>query len=164
LKFADMFLQQLDREITSTRRLLEQVPEGKNDWKPHPKSMPLGYLSYLVAVMPSWIASIVERDFLDLSAGGAPQPSSSNRELLKVFDDSIASARRALEKADEEVFMKTWQLRVGGKVVDEKARHATIAETFSHLAHHRGQLTVYLRLNDRPLPSIYGPTADEKWS
>lgn len=164
VSFAQSFLQQLERETTSTRRLLEQVPDGKSEWKPHPKSMPLGYLSFLVAVMPSWIASILERDFLDLAQGGAAQQRGSSRELVKIFDDSVAAARRALENASDEVFPKMWQLRVDGRVVDEKTRHAMIAETFSHLAHHRGQLTVYLRLNDRPLPSIYGPTADETWS
>ena len=164
LKFADAFLQQLEREASSTRRLFEQVPEGKSDWKPHPKSMPLGYLSFLVAIMPSWIASIIEREFLDLAAGGAPPQPSSSRELVKLFDDSVGAAQRALERANDEIFMQPWQLRVAGKVVEEKTRYATIADTFSHFAHHRGQLTVYLRLNDRPLPSIYGPTADEQWS
>src|SRR5688500_17701744 len=159
MRFAEIFLQQLGRETTSTRRLLEQVPDGKSDWKPHPKSMPLGYLSFLVAIMPSWIASIIERDFLDLAAGGASQQPSSSAELIELFENSVATARRALENTNEEVFTKTWQLRVGGKVVDEKTRHAMIEETFTHFAHHRGQLTVYLRLNDRSLPSIYGPTA-----
>jgi uncharacterized damage-inducible protein DinB len=163
MKLADLFLQQLDRETTSTRRLLDQVPEGKSEWKPHPKSMPLGYLTTLVATMPSWIASIVEREFLDLGSGGAPQQPSTSRELIQLFDKSVAAARKALESATDELLMQSWQLRVGGRVVDEKARHAMIAETFSHFAHHRGQLTVYLRINDRTLPSIYGPTADEKW-
>jgi uncharacterized damage-inducible protein DinB len=163
VKLADLFLQQLDRETRSTRRLLDQVPEGKSDWKPHPKSMPLGYLTTLVAIMPSWIASIVEREFLDLGAGGAPSQPSTSRELIEVFDKSVAAARKALETATDELLMQSWQLRVGGRVVEEKARHAMITDTFSHFAHHRGQLTVYLRLNERPLPSIYGPSADEKW-
>ena len=163
MKLADLFLQQLDRETKSTRRLLEQVPEGKSEWKPHPKSMPLGYLTTLVAIMPSWIASIVEREFLDLGSGGAPQQPSNSRELIQAFEKSVAAARKALQSATDELLMKSWQLRVGGRVVEEKARHAMISDTFSHFAHHRGQLTVYLRLNERPLPSIYGPTADEKW-
>jgi uncharacterized damage-inducible protein DinB len=163
MRLPDLYLQQLERETRSTRRLLDQVPEGKSDWKPHPKSMPLGYLTTLVAIMPSWIASIVEREFLDLSAGAAPQQPSNSHELVQVFDKSVAAARKALQTATDELLMKSWQLRVGGRVVEEKARHAMIEDTFSHFAHHRGQLTVYLRLNDRSLPSIYGPTADEKW-
>ncbi|HEU4521592.1 MAG TPA: DinB family protein [Thermoanaerobaculia bacterium] len=163
MKLASLFLEQLDRETASTRRALQQVPEGVADWKPHEKSMPLGYLATLVATMPSWIAMIVDREFLDLAQGAQPKAPSSNRELVKIFDDSVAAARRALEDASDEHLAKPWQLRVAGKVVDEKSRYATIADTFGHIAHHRGQLTVYLRLNDRPVPSIYGPTADEKW-
>ena len=164
MKLGDAFLEQLDRETPITRRALEQVPEGKGDWKPHPKSTALGYLSTLVAIMPAWIASIVDRDYLDLAAGGTPTEPSTNRELVRLFEESVAAGRRALEHATDEDLMKSWQLRVGGQVVDEKPRYATIAETFSHLAHHRGQLTVYLRLSDRRVPSIYGPTADEAWS
>lgn len=164
MKLADFFIEQLGRETASTRRALERVPLDKPDWKPHDKSMPLGYLAVLVATVPSWIASIVEREYLDLAQGGAPKQPRNPGELVKIFDDSIAAARRALQNASDEHLGRPWQLRVGGKVVDEKPRYATIAETFNHFAHHRGQLTVYLRLNDRPVPSIYGPTADEKWS
>ena len=163
MKLADAFVAQLDREVAGTRRALEAVPEGKGDWKPHPKSMPLGYLSILIATMPSWIASMVDREYLDLAEGGAPPQPGSNRDLVKLFDDSVAAGRKALARASDEHLMKPWQLRVGGKVVDEKPRHQMITDTFSHLAHHRGQLTVYLRLNDKAVPSIYGPTADESW-
>lgn len=163
MKLIDAFVAQLDREAPITRRALQQVPEGADQWKPHPKSMELGYLSTLVAVMPSWLAMIVEREFLDLAEGEKPAAPSSNRELVALFDQSVEAARRALASTTDEQLMKPWQLRVAGKVMEEKPRYATIADTFSHLAHHRGQLTVYLRLNDKPVPSIYGPTADEKW-
>ena len=159
----ELFIAQLDRETANTRRALERVPEGKADWKPHAKSMPLGYLSTLVASMPSWIATMVERDNLDIGAGGAPSAPKNNRELVELFDKSIASARRALSSTNDAHLMKPWQLIVSGRVVDEKPRYAMIGDTFTHLAHHRGQLTVYLRLNDRAVPSIYGPTADESW-
>lgn len=157
-----MLLAQLEREIGATRKVIERVPEGKPDWKPHPKSMPMGYLTFLVAVMFGWIAAIVERDELDL-AGGAKTPAATGAERLALFDKSVADARRALSSTTDEHLMKPWQLLVGGKVVDEKARYVMISDTFSHMAHHRGQLSVYLRLNERPVPSIYGPTADEGW-
>lgn len=160
MQLAALLLAQLEREAPTTRKALERVPEGRNDFKPHEKSMQLGYLSFLVASMFNWIAMIVEREFLDLGGGGAPP---ATPDLLAVFDESYEKARRALSNTNDEHLLETWQLRVNGNVVDEKPRHIMIADTISHLAHHRGQLTVYLRLNDQPVPSIYGPTADEKW-
>lgn len=162
MTIAELLLAQLDRETASTRKTLERVPEGQTEWKPHPKSMPLGYLASLVASMFGWIAMMLSTDHLDLAGGGGPS-ANGTQELLALFDKSVADARRALQAASDEELMKPWQLRVHGKVVDEKPRHVMIADTFTHLAHHRGQLTVYLRLNDRPVPSIYGPTADEGW-
>ena len=163
MRLSELFLGQLERETASTRRALERVPEGKPGWKPHPKSMELGYLSSLVASMPSWIASMVERDFLDLAAGSRPANPSTAADLVALFDRSVDAARKALAGATDEHLLKPWQLRMGSTVLDEKPRHMMIADTFTHLAHHRGQLTVYLRLNDKPVPSIYGPTADESW-
>ena len=162
MNVAELLLAQLERETDATRRPLERVPEGKPDWKPHPKSMPLGYLSTLVATMFGWIASIVESEYLDLAGERGPSPSTTS-ERLALFDQSVEKARRALGATSDEHLTGLWQLRVNGKVVDEKPRHVMITDTFSHLAHHRGQLTVYLRLNDQPIPSIYGPTADEGW-
>lgn len=162
MKLKDMLLAQLEREIDSTRKAVERVPEGKPDWKPHPKSMPLGYLSTLVASMFGWMATMVDSEFLDLAAGSAPS-TSTNEERLALFDKSVADARRALSNTTDEHLMKPWQLRMGEKVLDEKPRYIMITDTFSHLAHHRGQLSVYLRLNEQPVPSIYGPTADEGW-
>lgn len=162
MNVTDLLLAQLDREIDATRKMVERVPEGKDDWKPHPKSMAMGYLTSLVAGMFGWIAMIIESDHLDLGGGGQAPPSTS-AERLAAFDAAVAKARQALSNTDDDHLMKPWQLRAGGNVVDEKPRHIMIADTFSHLAHHRGQLTVYLRLNDRPIPSIYGPTADEGW-
>jgi uncharacterized damage-inducible protein DinB len=163
MAIAEMLLAQLEREIDATRKTLERVPDGKPDWKPHPKSMPMGYLSSLVATMFGWIATMIEKDHLDLAAGGGGPSASTGTERLDLFDRSVADARRALSGTTDEHLMKPWQLQVGGRVVDEKPRHIMIVDTFSHLAHHRGQLTVYLRLNDQAIPSIYGPTADESW-
>jgi len=162
MKLTEILLAQLEREVDATRKTVERVPEGKADWKPHPKSMELGYLSTLVATMFGWMATMIESDHLDLAAGGGSKPL-TGAERLALFDKSVADARRALSNTTVEHLLKPWQLRMGETVLDEKPRHIMITDTFSHLAHHRGQLTVYLRLNDQPVPSIYGPTADEGW-
>jgi uncharacterized damage-inducible protein DinB len=163
MQMTQVLLDQLEREVAATRKAVERVPEGKADWKPHPKSMALGYLSALVASMFGWIAAIVDSEYLDLGGGGTGAAAETRADRLALFDKSVADARRALANTTEEHLMQPWQLRVGGKVVDEKPRYMMIADTISHLAHHRGQLAVYLRLNDQPVPSIYGPTADEGW-
>ena len=163
MKIAEVLLAQLERETPTTRKALERVPDGDPDWKPHPKSMPMGYLSLLVGTMFGWIATMVDHDHLDLAAGDKPSPPSTGAERLAAFDKSVAEARRALSNTTDDHLMQPWQLRMGDQVLDEKPRYIMITDTFSHLAHHRGQLTVYLRLNDKPVPSIYGPTADEGW-
>jgi len=163
MKMTELFLAQLEREAPITRKAVERVPEERNDWKPHPRSMLFGYLAALVASMPSWIAMAIERDELDLGAGGAQSAVATSRELLEVFDKSAASARRALSSTNDEHLMTPWVLRHGQRVLSRQPRYVVVGDVFTHLAHHRGQLTVYLRLNDRPVPSIYGPTADEPW-
>ncbi|HET8774491.1 MAG TPA: DinB family protein [Thermoanaerobaculia bacterium] len=162
MKINEYLLAQLEREVASTRKAIERAPEGMDDWKPHPKSMPLGYLTVLVATMFGWIATMVDQDFLDLGSGEAPS-ASTGAERLAIFDKSVADARRALSETTDEHLAKPWQLRVNGNVVQEQPRYIMIADTFCHLAHHRGQLGIYLRLNEKPVPSAYGPTADESW-
>lgn len=161
----ELLLAELDREAAGTRRALERVPEGRNDWKPHEKSMPLGYLAGLVATMLSWVVSIATRAELDLASPGefGTGAFSTNRELLEAFDKAVAQAREALASADDDHLTGTsWRLLFQGNVVMEQPRYVAIRDSvFNHLAHHRGQLTVYLRLNDVPVPSLYGPTADE---
>ncbi len=161
----EQFLAQLDAEAIRTRRAIENAPDDRDDWKPHDKSMPLGRLTMLVAGMPAWIEMIVRDDQLDLSPPGGsgynPPPMRTRSERLKALDDNVAKARRALAGTSEEHLMKPWRLLVAGKVVSEDARHAVIRDTFMHLAHHRGQLTVYLRMNGSPVPAIYGPSADD---
>src|SRR5262245_12880475 len=165
MKLTDLFLAQLTDEAERTRHALARVPEGRDDWKPHEKSMPLGYLSMLVARMPSWIALIAKRDNLDLKpAGGSnidQRPLRTPAELVKAMDDGVAEAAAALTSVDDDHLMKPWQLLVAGKVVNESPRYVVLRDTFTHLAHHRGQLTVYLRLNEVPVPAIYGPSADD---
>jgi uncharacterized damage-inducible protein DinB len=166
VKMTDFFLAQLEREAVGTRRALERVPEGRPDWKPHEKSMPLGYLSTLVASMPSWIAMQVTQDELDLNPPGGsgfkPPATDTNQKLLHEFEESVAAARAALVNTNDEHLATPWRLLVAGQVVMENLRYIVLADTFTHLAHHRGQLTVYLRLNDVPVPAIYGPSADDQ--
>jgi uncharacterized damage-inducible protein DinB len=156
----------LEREAPVSRRVLERVPEGKPDWKPHEKSMAMGYLATLVATMPDWVAMMIHQESLDLKppAGGGYKPpaTTTNRELLAAADAAVAKAREALRSTNDEFLATRWQLLVGGHVVSETPRHVAIADTFTHLAHHRGQLTVYLRLNEAKVPSIYGPSADDR--
>ena len=164
MRLTDLFLAQLDSEAGRTRRALEAVPEGRDDWKPHEKSMPLGRLAGLIARMPSWISMILEKDDLDLKPSGGnfdQRPLRTVSELVAAHDEGVAQARQALERATEEHLLKPWRLLVAGKVVSQDPRHVVLRDTFMHLSHHRGQLTVYLRLNGAPVPAIYGPTADD---
>jgi uncharacterized damage-inducible protein DinB len=161
----ELFVAELDREAARTRRALENVPAGRDDWKPHPKSMPLARLAGLVASMPSWVTLIIEQDELDLTpppAGGQYQQPATD-QLVATHDAHVAKARESLSKINDEFLLTTnWRLRAGGQVVMNEPRHIVLRDTINHLAHHRGQLTVYLRLNDRTVPSIYGPSADDQ--
>jgi uncharacterized damage-inducible protein DinB len=162
---AELMLAELEREAVGTRKALERVPDGTDDWKPHDKSMPLGYLATLVATMPAWIASMVEDEELDLAAPGRfEQPTiGSTRERLAAFGRALEQARKALSGATDEHLMTSWRLLMGGQVVYQAPRHIALRDSaINHWVHHRGQLTVYLRLNERPVPSLYGPSADER--
>jgi uncharacterized damage-inducible protein DinB len=166
MKMTELFLAELEREAVPTRRVLEQVPEGRDDWKPHPKSMPLAYLATLVARLPTWATMTIKQDELDLNPPGdaqyTPEALRTRAELMQAFDTGVAEAREALRNTTDEHLMTPWRLLFGGKVVMEQPRHVVLRDSvFNHLAHHRGQLTVYLRLNDATVPSIYGPSADE---
>lgn len=161
-------LAQLDREAVLTRKAVRRVPEGVNDFKPHERSMPFGYLAALVASMLGWITLMVEREKFDLadpnSQGFRPVVASSTAELLALLDEAVANARHSLLSTTEEHLLTPWKFMIGGDTVDQRPRHVMIADSvFSHLAHHRGQLTVYLRLNDAIVPALYGPSADERF-
>jgi uncharacterized damage-inducible protein DinB len=165
MKLTELFLAELDREAPRTQRALQQVPQGRDDWKPHDKSMPLARLAGLVASMPSWVTLIIEQDELDLTPppgkGQWQQPAVD--KLSEIHDGHIAKARESLAHANDEFLMSTnWRLRAGGRVVMEQPRHIVLRDTLNHLAHHRGQLTVYLRLCDQKVPAIYGPSADDQ--
>jgi uncharacterized damage-inducible protein DinB len=161
-------LAQLESEAAITRKTVARVPEGHNDFKPHPKSMPLGYLASMVASMLGWITLMIERDELNLddpnSAGFRPQVADKSEDLVAMVDRSVESARRSLQSTTDEHLHTKWAFKMGGRAVSEEARYLMIANgVFSHLAHHRGQLTVYLRLNDAAVPAMYGPSADESF-
>jgi len=167
MKMTDLFLEELKAEAVGTRRALEQVPEGLNDWRPHPKSMPLGYLASLVATMPRWIDFMINQDELDFApVGGNPNKPAelrTNAKLVAALDESVEKARVALEGTTDEHLMTLWKLKAGGYLVSEEPRYKNIRSgVFNHLAHHRGQLTVYLRLNEAMVPALYGPSADDR--
>jgi len=166
MKISDMLLPEFDQEMANTRKTLERVPEGKSDWKPHDKSMSLGRLAGHLAELPSLAASALRQDSLDFAPPGKPpmQPfiSTSRTALLETFDKNTADARAAIAEASDEYLMKSWSLLRGGKTLLTMPRTAVVRSfMLNHMIHHRAQLGVYLRLNDLPVPSIYGPSADE---
>jgi uncharacterized damage-inducible protein DinB len=166
MELKKFFIEQLEREAAASRKAIERVPEGQNSWKPHERSMELGYLAALVATMPGWLALMVERNELNLDGPEGQtfrtKAVETQAELLQLLEDGLKKSRAALEKTTEEHLMTPWRLVMGGRVLNEGPRYAMIADgALSHMAHHRGQLTVYLRLNERKVPAIYGPSADE---
>lgn len=157
----EALLPEFEQEMTTTRRLLERVPGDKGSWKPHPKSFALGHLAQLVAWMPGWVTNTLRETNLDLA--GAPGYSFETTEtLLGVFDRNVQEARAALSSAKDSDLSVPWSLKRGDRVLFTAPRGTVVRTHLNHLIHHRGQLSVYLRLNDVPLPSIYGPTADER--
>jgi uncharacterized damage-inducible protein DinB len=163
MKLTDLLLAQLERETEGTRNAVKRVPEGRNDWKPHDKSMKLGYLAGLVATMPAWIEAAVIADELDFQKPhnwGAKEYGTSG-ELVDAFEQSLEKGRKALASTTDDHLMTIWTLRAGEHIILQQPRYVVIEDTFTHLAHHRGQLTVYLRLTGASVPAIYGPSADE---
>jgi len=165
MELTALFLEELDREVGRSRRALEQVPPGKHDWKPHEKSMGFGYLTNMVATIPTWITMIVKQDELDIAPkGGSQQPRpkrTTSADYVEALDKSAADARAALKGTNEEHLKTKWRLLAGGQVVLELPRHEMLRDTINHWAHHRGQMTVYLRLLGAKVPAIYGPSADD---
>ena len=166
MKLTEFFREELDREVERSRKALEQVPDGQYQWKPHERSMIFGYLADMVATIPTWISMEVDRDELDIApeeGQGTKQAQKENKaELLKALDEAAAGARSALEKTSDEHLMTKWKLLAKGNVVMELPRYQFIQETINHWAHHRGQMTVYLRLMGAKVPALYGPSADDQ--
>ncbi|HSP34954.1 MAG TPA: DinB family protein [Thermoanaerobaculia bacterium] len=163
MTIAQSLLAEFDKEMATTRKLLERVPESKAAWKPHEKSMPLGKLAIHVASLPNWIGRIEQFDVFDPATQKiATTDFTTAAALVEYFDRNVAAAREALGKLDDAKIAKTFTFNRAGKTMFALPRAAAIRTlAMNHHIHHRGQLSVYLRLNDVPLPSMYGPTADE---
>ncbi len=160
------YVPEFDQEMATTRRVLARVPEDKLDWKPHPKSMSLGQLASHVAQLPDWASNIFRADEFDFRPPDAPPfkgaDCKSNKELLDLFDKSVATAREAIAGAREDALDSAWTLRAGPHTIFSAPRWSVWRGFgMNHMVHHRAQLAVYLRLLDVPVPGIYGPSADE---
>jgi len=166
MKLTEFFRDELDREVERSRKALEQVPDGKFDWKPHEKSMIFGYLANMVATIPMWITMEINRDELDVAPaegqGMNPERKETSAELVKALDDAAKDARSALENTTDEYLNTNWKMLARGQVVWEGTRREVIQDTISHWSHHRGQMTVYLRLMGAKVPGIFGPSADDQ--
>jgi uncharacterized damage-inducible protein DinB len=155
-------LPEFDHEMANTRKSLERVPDEKLAWKPHQKSMTMGQLASHIVNLPGWGADVMGQDSYDGATGPRPPELKSRQEMLEAFDNNVKQAREALSKADDAQLGKPWSLLNGGQPIFTQPRAAILRGfIFSHIIHHRAQLGVYLRLNDVPVPSIYGPSADE---
>jgi uncharacterized damage-inducible protein DinB len=166
MAISDTFLPEFDHEMALTRKTLERVPEDKPDWKPHQKSMTMSRLAGHLADLPGFAVKIIQSDSFDVAppGGGDRKPTlmTSRKQLLEAFDKNVAAARAAIAAASDEHLGKTWRLHAGEKTFFSMPRAGVLrAAVLNHTVHHRAQLGVYLRLNDVPVPSIYGPSADE---
>ena|SRR5918999_3241419 len=162
MSIGQTLLPEFDLEMATTRRVLERVPSEKAQWKPHPKSFPLGHLAQLVSTMPGWLTRTIRDTEINL-ATSAGYSFEQTDTLLGQFDRHVREAREALASAKDPDFDVMWSLKHGERVLFSSPRGIVVRQHINHLIHHRGQLTVYLRLIDVPIPSVYGPTADERW-
>ncbi len=167
MPISDSLLSEFDHEMATTRKVLDRCPDDKFGWKPHQKSFSMAGLATHIANMAGWSTEVVNKDSLDVAPAGAPpykeQPVASRRELLEKFDKNLSAARAAIAATKDDHWMKPWTLLAGGQTIFTLPRVATYRSMIlNHIVHHRGQMSVYLRLNDVPVPSIYGPSADEQ--
>lgn len=159
----EMFLKEMDEESKTTRKMLERVPDDKYDWKPHEKSMSLQRLATHVAELPSWVKMAIETDELDFNVNAyVPKVVKNNKELIALFEKSLAEGRSALEKAKDNILPKIWVFRNGDTIFSKRTKAEVIRMAYSQIVHHRAQLGVFLRLLNIPIPGSYGPSADEQ--
>lgn len=166
MSISQMLLPEFDQEMANTRKILELLPEGKSDWRPHEKSMTLGRLAGHVAELPGWAVNTIRMESLDLTPGGVqtyqPFIATSAKDTLATFDKNVAEAREAIAGATDEDLGKIWNLIFRGQTVLSLPRSAVLRTVvMNHIIHHRAQLGVYMRLNDIAIPGMYGPSADE---
>jgi uncharacterized damage-inducible protein DinB len=166
MQLSQALLPEFDQEMANTRKVLERCPEDKFGWKPHTKSFSMGSLATHIVNMAGWCVDTIEKDSFDVAPVGAPpykeEPYKTNKDLLAAFDKNAAAARAAISGCSNEQFMATWSLLQGGQPIFSMPRIACVrGMIMNHSIHHRAQLTVYLRLNDIPVPALYGPSADE---
>jgi len=167
MSIAETILPEFDQEMAGTRKTLERVPDDKLAWKGHPKSNTIGWVAAHLAEIPGWVQSVLTQSELDINpVGGEPYkspPATSRAQLLEVFDKNVAAARKVIAATSDDAFMKSWSLLAAGQTIFTMPR-AAVLRTFimNHIIHHRAIFTVYLRLNDIPVPGLYGPSGDEK--
>jgi uncharacterized damage-inducible protein DinB len=166
MKLNESLLPEFDKEMANTRKVLERVPEEKLSWKPHQKSYSMEDLATHLANLPSWTMITLTQDSIDMAppdGNPPPRPQANTREeILELFDKNIAAARETIANTADAEFFKSWSLLSGGKTIFTMSKIAVLRSfVLSHNVHHRAQLCVYLRLNDIPVPAIYGPSADE---
>jgi uncharacterized damage-inducible protein DinB len=162
MKLSESLLPEFDQETANTRKTLERVPEEKFDWKPHNKSFSMLKLATHIATLPGWTAITLNQDFLDVSRPFTPPVPKTRGDLLDLFDKSAAEARSTIAATPDEVFFQPWSLKNGTATVFTMPKIAVLRSfVMNHSIHHRAQLGVYLRLNDVPVPGLYGPSADD---
>jgi uncharacterized damage-inducible protein DinB len=161
MTIVDTIRADFEEEMPPTRNVIARVPSDRGEWRPHPKSFPIGHLAQLVSGMPGWLTNIATQPSLDLLAS-PPYSFESTDTLLEGFDRNVREARAALLTLDDAKLDRKWSLMAGDKMILSNPVGSTLRQTLRHLVHHRAQLTVYLRLLDIPVPCTYGPTADDR--
>jgi uncharacterized damage-inducible protein DinB len=161
ISFGIEFLKELEAEAIATRKCLERIPESLYDWKPHEKSMTMGYLTLLVAEIPKWITNMIEISEIDFATYEHFKPKTTD-ELVNHFDENVRGAKNALQYVSNKELSEPFFLKNNGQILFSSPKKENIGSSINHMVHHRGQLTVYMRLNNIPVPSIYGPSADDK--